>query len=90
MDIISERRQRPAFFFHSVRFKCGDFGAYRAVSCLAKFLKQLREKSRPDFLIKLGLVVTPSMRPASPRDLISAMSAVSAKNFMGETLFGET
>src|SRR5512139_1639236 len=39
-------------------------------------------KSRPDFLISDGLVVTPSSNPVSCSSLMSAISAVSAKNFM--------
>src|SRR6186713_3253547 len=39
-------------------------------------------KSRPDFCTSDGLVVTPSSRPVSARSRISAISAVSAKNFM--------
>src|SRR5665213_680618 len=39
-------------------------------------------KSRPDFAISDGLVVTPSTRPVAARSRISAMSAVSTKNFM--------
>src|SRR5262245_559934 len=39
-------------------------------------------KSRPDFLISEGLVVTPSRSPVSLSSLMSAISAVSTKNFM--------
>ena len=38
---------------------------------------------RPDLAIRLGLVVTPSTRPVSASERISATSAVSTKNFMG-------
>ena len=37
---------------------------------------------RPDLAISEGLVVTPSSRPVAARSLISAMSAVSTKNFI--------
>src|SRR4028119_1912132 len=39
-------------------------------------------KSRPDLWISDGFVVTPSRRPLSASSRISAISAVSAKNFM--------
>jgi hypothetical protein len=39
-------------------------------------------KSLPDFMTRLGLVVTPSTRPVGISDLISSTSAVSTKNFM--------
>ena len=38
---------------------------------------------RPDLATRLGLVVTPSTSPASVRERISEMSAVSTKNFIG-------
>ena len=41
-------------------------------------------KSRPDFCTRLGLVVTPSSNPVSASSRISAISAVSAKNFMAD------
>ena len=37
---------------------------------------------RPAFMMREGLVVTPSSKPVSANALISSMSAVSAKNFM--------
>src|SRR5262245_42846630 len=40
---------------------------------------------RPDFMIREGLVVTPSSRPDAARSLISATSAVSTKNFISTT-----
>jgi hypothetical protein len=43
---------------------------------------------RPDLAIRLGLVVTPSTRPASARERISDTSAVSTKNFMTGDLAG--
>ena len=39
-------------------------------------------KSRPDFMIRLGLVVTPSTRPVGISSRISLISAVSTKNFI--------
>jgi hypothetical protein len=45
---------------------------------------------RPDLAMRLGLVVTPSTRPASARDRISDTSAVSTKNFMGGGPFNIT
>ncbi len=42
---------------------------------------------RPDLAIRLGLVVTPSIRPVPARERSSATSAVSTKNFMGASSF---
>ncbi len=39
-------------------------------------------KSRPDFMMREGFVVTPSTIPVSASDRISSISAVSMKNFM--------
>ena len=47
-----------------------------AISCTTS------RKSRPALWISDGLVVTPSSRPVSARSRISAVSAVSTKNFM--------
>jgi hypothetical protein len=44
-------------------------------------------KLRPDFAISDGFVVTPSSRPVSASSRISAISAVSTKNFMKAGLF---
>jgi hypothetical protein len=45
-------------------------------------------KSRPALWISDGLVVTPSRRPVSARSRISAVSAVSTKNFIWAMPFG--
>src|ERR1035437_59047 len=45
---------------------------------------------RPDLAISEGLVVTPSSRPLAASDLISAVSAVSTKNFMRLVRIGAT
>ena len=42
--------------------------------------------SRPDFMIKDGLVVTPSTMPKSFNSAIASISAVSTKNFMAYVL----
>ena len=51
-------------------------------STMPQISRTTSRKSRPALWIKEGLVVTPSSRPVSARSLMSAVSAVSAKNFM--------
>jgi len=49
---------------------------------MAQMSRTTSRKLRPVFATKLGLVVTPSTSPVAARSRISAMSAVSTKNFM--------
>ncbi len=48
----------------------------------AAISRSTSRKSRPDLWTRLGLVVTPSSSPVAASSRISAISAVSAKNFM--------
>ena len=49
---------------------------------MSQMLRITSKKSPPDLAISEGLVVTPSSSPVAERSSISAMSAVSTKNFM--------
>ena len=81
-DIPGDAAQHAGLGQHAVVVGGGDLGADRAGDRSRRSRRSRPGCLRPDLAISDGLVVTPSSRPEAASDLISAVSAVSTKNFM--------